>query len=49
MSDFVKVSNLIKNYGDLCAVDNLSFTVQEGEIFGLLYPNGAVNLPPLIY
>lgn len=41
MSDFVKVSNLIKNYGDLCAVDNLSFTVQEGEIFGLLGPNGA--------
>lgn len=41
MSEFVKVSNLIKNYGDLCAVDNLSFSVEEGEIFGLLGPNGA--------
>lgn len=41
MSEFVKVSNLIKNYGELCAVDNLSFSVEEGEIFGLLGPNGA--------
>lgn len=41
MTEFVKVSNLVKNYGNLCAVDNLSFSVQEGEIFGLLGPNGA--------
>ncbi|MED9905135.1 MAG: ABC transporter ATP-binding protein [Lachnospiraceae bacterium] len=41
MSEFVKVSNLVKNYGSLCAVDNLSFSVNEGEIFGLLGPNGA--------
>lgn len=41
MTEFVKVNNLIKNYGDLCAVDNLSFSVKEGEIFGLLGPNGA--------
>ena len=41
MAEFVKVSNLVKNYGNLCAVDNLSFSVWEGEIFGLLGPNGA--------
>lgn len=41
MAEFVKVNNLVKNYGNLCAVDNLSFSVQEGEIFGLLGPNGA--------
>lgn len=41
MTEFVKVSNLVKNYGNLCAVDNLSFSVQEGKIFGLLGPNGA--------
>lgn len=41
MAEFVKVSNLVKNYGNLCAVDNLSFSVWEGEIFGLLCPNGA--------
>ncbi len=41
MSEYVKVENLIKKYGDVCAVDNLSFSVEEGEIFGLLGPNGA--------
>lgn len=41
MAEFVKVCNLVKNYGNVCAVDNLSFSVQEGEIFGLLGPNGA--------
>lgn len=41
MSYSVVVKNLTKNYGELCAVDNLSFTVDTGEIFGLLGPNGA--------
>lgn len=41
MSEFLKVQNLVKNYGDLCAVDNLSFSVEKSEIFGLLGPNGA--------
>ncbi|WP_124098539.1 ABC transporter ATP-binding protein [Ruminococcus sp. Marseille-P6503] len=41
MSVFVSVKNLVKNYGDFCAVDNLSFSVEKGEIFGLLGPNGA--------
>ncbi|MGD1991652.1 MAG: ATP-binding cassette domain-containing protein, partial [Anaerolineae bacterium] len=37
----VRVENLVKRYAEVVAVDHLSFTVEEGEIFGLLGPNGA--------
>jgi len=37
----LKVENATKYYGDFLAVDNLSFNVKEGEIFGLLGVNGA--------
>lgn len=37
----LKVENVRKTYGSLVAVDNLSFTVKDGEIFGLLGENGA--------
>ncbi len=37
----VSVKNLVKRYGDLVALDHLSFEVKEGEIFGLLGPNGS--------
>ncbi|EHQ88488.1 ABC transporter ATP-binding protein [Desulfosporosinus youngiae] len=37
----VEVKNLVKRYKDLLAVDNVSFTIEECEIFGLLGPNGA--------
>jgi ABC-2 type transport system ATP-binding protein len=37
----IEVSNLQKNYGALKAVDDISFTVKKGEVFGLLGPNGA--------
>lgn len=37
----LKVKNITKYYGDFKAVDNLSFTVNKGEIFGLLGVNGA--------
>src|SRR6266481_3940134 len=37
----LQVENLVKHYGDVQAVRGLSFTVDEGEVFGLLGPNGA--------
>jgi len=37
----IEVSHLHKRYGDTVAVDDVSFTVEEGEIFGILGPNGA--------
>ncbi len=37
----IEVKNLTKRYGDHLAVDNSSFTVQDGEIVGFLGPNGA--------
>lgn len=37
----VSVNNLVKRYEELVAVDHLSFKVKEGEIFGLLGPNGS--------
>ncbi len=37
----VEVKNLTKCYGDIKAVDNISFTVETGEVLGFLGPNGA--------
>ena len=37
----IEVKNLVKKYGDHIAVDHLSFTVEEGHIYGFLGPNGA--------
>ncbi|NED99651.1 ABC transporter ATP-binding protein [Phytoactinopolyspora halotolerans] len=37
----IEVTNLHKRYGDTVAVDDVSFSVDEGEIFGILGPNGA--------
>ena len=37
----IEVKNLVKRYGDFAAVDDLSFTVEDGEILGFLGPNGA--------
>jgi len=37
----IKVKNLVKRYGDLTALDHLNLEVNEGEIFGLLGPNGS--------
>ncbi|MGD1996455.1 MAG: ATP-binding cassette domain-containing protein [Anaerolineae bacterium] len=41
METVIEVQNLVKRYGDLVAVDQLSFEVGQGELFGLLGPNGA--------
>lgn len=37
----IQIENLVKRYGDLVALDHFSLNVEEGEIFGLLGPNGS--------
>lgn len=37
----IRIENISKNYGNVRAVQNLSFEIKKGEIFGLLGPNGA--------
>jgi len=37
----IQVTNLVKRYGDLVALDHFNLEVREGEIFGLLGPNGS--------
>lgn len=41
MNSVISVENLTRRFGDLVAVDHISFEVSEGEIFGFLGPNGA--------
>lgn len=41
MTDILTVHNLTKNYDGRAVVDDISFTVKKGEIFGILGPNGA--------
>ncbi len=41
MPPILQASHLVKSYGDFTAVDDISFDIQEGEIFSLLGPNGA--------
>ena len=41
MAPVLEVTDLVKCYGDLRAVDGVTFTVDEGEIFGMVGPNGA--------
>jgi ABC-2 type transport system ATP-binding protein len=40
-NSILQVENLVKRYGDVQAVRDVSFNVDEGEVFGLLGPNGA--------
>src|SRR2546427_7956667 len=37
----IEVGSIVKKFGDFTAVNGVTFTVEEGEIFGLLGPNGA--------
>lgn len=37
----IEVGDLTKRYGEILAVDHISFDVRKGEIFGFLGPNGA--------
>ena len=39
--DIIVIRGLTKKFGDFTAVDNISFSVKEGEIFAFLGPNGA--------
>ena len=41
MESIILVKELTKQFGNFLAVDNLSFSVKPGEVFGLLGPNGA--------
>ncbi|MFA7695527.1 MAG: ATP-binding cassette domain-containing protein [Methanoregula sp.] len=41
MTTAVQVNELTRTFGSLVAVDRISFTIEQGEIFGLLGPNGA--------
>ncbi len=41
MKPILKADSLIKRYGDVLAVDDISFEIYRGEIFGFLGPNGA--------
>ena len=41
MPAMLEVDGLVKKYGDFEAVKGISFSVEEGEVFGLLGPNGA--------
>lgn len=41
MGTIIEVEHLVKKFGDLVAVDDVGFEVEEGEIFGFLGPNGA--------
>ena len=37
----IRIENFTKSYGERLAVDNISFTIGQGEIVGFLGPNGA--------
>lgn len=41
MNNIIEVNNFTKRYGKFTAVDNISFSVEEGSIFAFLGPNGA--------
>ena len=41
MDDAIRVEGLTKQFGSFTAVDDVSFHVKSGEIFGILGPNGA--------
>ncbi len=41
MTAIIEVHNLVKRFGDATAVNDISFSIEKGEVFGLLGPNGA--------
>lgn len=43
-TNIVQIENLVKRYGNLVALDHLNLSISEGEVFGLLGPNGSGKL-----
>ena len=41
LEEILSIKNLTKKYGQLTAVDNLSFTIEKGNVYGILGPNGS--------
>ena len=41
MEEILSITNLTKKYGSLTAVDDLSFTIEKGNVYGILGPNGS--------
>ena len=41
MNTILTINNLTKKFGNLTAVDNLSFTIEKGNVYGILGPNGS--------
>lgn len=41
MSDIIRIKDITRKYGKLVALDNISFSVEQGEVFGLIGPDGA--------
>ena len=37
----IKVENVTKKFGGLTAIDNVSFSVKQGEVLGIIGPNGS--------
>ena len=49
MSAVIEVNNLVKRYKELLALDHFNLTINEGEIFGLLGPNGSGKTTTINY
>ncbi len=41
MNTIIQIQDLTRSFGNTCAINGISFTVEEGEVFGLLGPNGS--------
>ena len=41
MNSIIQIQDLSRSFGSNCAINGVSFTVEEGEVFGLLGPNGS--------
>ena len=48
-SDIIKISHLNKRFGEIKAVNDLSFHVKKGELFAFLGVNGAGKVQPFLF